>query len=83
MEQNRCVSVPITRYARGTDGLHIAYQIFGDGPVDLVFLSDWRSHVEAIWEEPQAERFLRRLATFSRVVCFDKRGTGLGHATPA
>ena len=77
MEQNRCVSVPITRYTRGTDGLHIAYQIFGDGPVDLVFLSDWRSHVEAIWEEPQAERFLRRLATFSRVVCFDKRGTGL------
>jgi class 3 adenylate cyclase/pimeloyl-ACP methyl ester carboxylesterase len=71
------VTVPTTSYARTAEGLHIAYQVFGDGPVDLVFVSDWRSHLEAIWEEPQAERFLRRLATFSRVICFDKRGTGL------
>ena len=57
--------------------MHVAYQAFGDGLVDLVFISDWRSHVEAIWEEPLAARFLRRLASFSRVICFDKRGTGL------
>jgi pimeloyl-ACP methyl ester carboxylesterase len=55
----------------------IAYQVFGDGPVDLVFVPGFISHVELAWEEPYLARFLRRLAAFSRVIFFDKRGTGL------
>jgi len=66
-----------TRYAKTPDGLHVAYSVLGDGPFDLVFISDWRSHVEVITEEPSAARFFERLASFSRLIWFDKRGTGL------
>ena len=68
--------VPTTRYAKSAD-VNIAYQVFGDGPVDLVFVPGFISHVELAWEEPYLARFLRRLAAFSRVMFFDKRGTGL------
>jgi class 3 adenylate cyclase len=66
-----------TRYAQSTDGTSIAYQVHGDGPLDLVFVSGFVSHVELVWEEPAIARFLRRLASFSRLVFFDKRGQGL------
>jgi pimeloyl-ACP methyl ester carboxylesterase/DNA-binding CsgD family transcriptional regulator len=57
--------------------VNIAYQDFGDGPLDLVFVPGFISHIELAWEEPYLARFLRRLAAFTRVIFFDKRGTGL------
>ncbi|HEY8548847.1 MAG TPA: alpha/beta fold hydrolase [Vicinamibacterales bacterium] len=67
---------PETRYARSGD-VNIAYQVLGDGPFDLVFVMGWVSHLEYFWREPSFARFLRRLASFSRLILFDKRGTGL------
>ena len=67
---------PTTRYAI-SDGVHIAYQTLGDSPRDLLFVPGFVSNVEHWWEEPAAARFLGRLATFSRLILFDKRGTGL------
>lgn len=66
----------MTHYAL-SDGVHIAYQTLGEGPRDLVFVPGFVSNVEHWWEEPAAARFLERLATFSRLILFDKRGTGL------
>jgi pimeloyl-ACP methyl ester carboxylesterase/class 3 adenylate cyclase len=71
------IDVPETRYAKAADGVHVAYQVVGDGPVDIVFVMGWVTNVEAMWEEPAFARFLRRLATFSRLILFDKRGVGL------
>ena len=68
--------IPETRYAKGRNGF-VAYQEIGDGPVDLVFIPDWVTNVEVMWDEPSLARFLRRLASFSRLICFDKRGTGV------
>jgi len=68
--------VPETRYARSGD-VNIAYQVVGEGPFDLVFVMGWVSHLEYFWTEPSFARFLRRLASFSRLILFDKRGTGL------
>ncbi len=73
--------VPETRYARSGD-VDIAYQVIGDGPVDLVFVMGWVSHLEYFWKEPSFARFLRRLASFSRLILFDKRGTGLSDRVP-
>ena len=73
--------VPRTRYAR-SGKVNIAYQVIGDGPLDLVFVPGWVSHVELAWEEPERARFLRRLASFSRLITFDKRGTGLSDRVP-
>lgn len=67
---------PETKYAK-SNGLNIAYQVIGDGPLDLVFVMGWVSHLDYFWEEPSFARFLRRLASFSRLIAFDKRGTGL------
>ena len=67
---------PETRYARSGD-VNIAYQIVGDGPRDLVLVSGWVTNIEVFWEEPTATRFLQRLGSFSRLILFDKRGTGL------
>ncbi len=66
-----------THYAQSADGTSIAYQVHGEGPLDLVFVSGFVSHVELVWEEPAIARFLRRLTSFSRLVFFDKRGQGL------
>ena len=66
-----------TRYARASDGVSIAYQVLGEGPRDLVWVPGWISHVEAAWDEPTMARFFERLASFSRLLLFDKRGTGL------
>jgi pimeloyl-ACP methyl ester carboxylesterase len=67
---------PETRYARSGD-LNIAYQLTGEGPRDLVYVPGWVSNIEMMWEEPAMVHFLERLASFSRLVLFDKRGTGL------
>jgi class 3 adenylate cyclase len=67
---------PKTRYAK-SGNVSIAYQVFGDGLLDLVYVPGWVSHVEHAWEEPGYARFLERLGTFARVIIFDKRGTGL------
>src|SRR5215213_7299528 len=66
---------PRTRYARNGD-VSIAYQVVGDGPIDLVHGPGAISHLEYAWEEPGYARYLRRLASFSRLILFDKRGTG-------
>jgi pimeloyl-ACP methyl ester carboxylesterase len=64
------------QYARSGD-VNIAYQVLGSGPIDLVFVMGWVSHLEYYWREPSFARFLTRLASFSRLILFDKRGTGL------
>jgi len=68
---------PEVRYAKTIDGLHIAYQVLGDGAIDLVYAPAFISHLEISWEEPLVARWLSRLARFSRLILFDKRGTGL------
>jgi class 3 adenylate cyclase len=70
------VMQPETRYAK-SDDVNIAYQVVGDGPRDLVLVPGWVSHLDLDWEEPRYAHFLRRLASFSRLIMFDKRGTGL------
>src|SRR5205085_2412413 len=69
--------VPETKYARVADDSYVAYQVIGDGPIDLVYTAGWFGHVEAQWEYPALARFLERLASFSRLICFDRRGHGL------
>ena len=65
---------PQTRYAKAADGVHIAYQVVGGGPTDMVFVMGWTSNIEAMWDEPLLARFLTRLGTISRLILFDKRG---------
>jgi pimeloyl-ACP methyl ester carboxylesterase/DNA-binding winged helix-turn-helix (wHTH) protein len=72
---------PETMYARSGD-VNIAYQVIGDAPLDLVFVMGWVSHMEYFWREPSFSRFLLRLASFSRLILFDKRGTGLSDRVP-
>src|SRR5262245_2795857 len=67
---------PRTKYAK-SGKVNVAYQVFGSGNIDLVYVPGWISDVEAAWEEPQFAQFLCRLGEFSRVMMFDKRGTGL------
>src|SRR5262249_14538652 len=67
---------PETRYAK-SGGIHIAYQVTGTGPFDLIWVPGFVSNVEAQWELPEAPRFISRLASFCRLIRFDKRGTGL------
>jgi pimeloyl-ACP methyl ester carboxylesterase len=74
-------SIPETRYAVSGD-VNIAYQVFGSGPIDLVFVMGWVSHLEYFWREPRFAAFLRRLGTLARVILFDKRGTGLSDRVP-
>src|SRR5437667_3656073 len=72
--------VPETRYARSGD--NIAYEVVGEGPFDLVYGPGWISNVEMMWAEPYRADFLARLASFSRLILFDKRGTGLSDRVP-
>jgi pimeloyl-ACP methyl ester carboxylesterase/DNA-binding CsgD family transcriptional regulator len=67
---------PDTRYAR-SGPVSVAYQVVGEGAVDLVLVPGFVSHVEVMWEEPRFARFLTRLSSFARLVVFDKRGTGM------
>lgn len=73
--------IPETQYAKGNEG-YVAYQVFGDGPLDVVFVSNWMTNLDVMWEEPSLARFLHRLASFSRLLCFDKRGTGVSDPVP-
>jgi pimeloyl-ACP methyl ester carboxylesterase len=74
-------STPKTRYAKSGD-MNIAYQVVGEGPFDLVYVPGWVSNVEVLWQHPKAVRFLDRLASFSRLILFDKRGTGMSDRVP-
>jgi class 3 adenylate cyclase len=66
-----------TRYAKTPDGVYIAYQTFGEGPIDLVWQFDFFSNLDVMWELPRWDTFFRALAGFSRVILHDRRGTGL------
>src|SRR5512134_34912 len=68
--------LPETRYARSGD-ISIAYQLLGKGPPDLVLVPGWVSNLDVFWEEPALARFFTRLSSFSRLILFDKRGSGL------
>jgi pimeloyl-ACP methyl ester carboxylesterase len=72
---------PETRYAKSGD-VHIAYQAVGEGEMDLLLVDTWVHHVEAVWDFPDFARFLRRLASFGRLIHFDRRGTGLSDPVP-
>jgi pimeloyl-ACP methyl ester carboxylesterase len=69
-------AIPETRYAR-SDDVHIAYQVFGSGELDLVLIPGYVTHIELVWEHAPAARFLQRLGSFARVITFDRRGSGL------
>ena len=72
---------PATKFARlGND--RVGYQVLGDGPIDLVFITGMSSHIDLRWEEPLNEYFLHRLASFSRLILFDRRGTGVSDPVP-
>jgi class 3 adenylate cyclase len=81
--QNLAVATeaPETRYARSGE-YSIAYQVVGEGDVDLVYLPGFASHLEAFWEEPLYSRFLRRMSSFSRLILIDRLGTGLSDRLP-
>jgi class 3 adenylate cyclase len=70
------VDVPETRYARSGD-LQIAYQVVGEGPPDVVLVSSYLSNIELFWELPAFTRFFGRLASFSRLILFERRGSGM------
>jgi class 3 adenylate cyclase len=70
-----------TRFAQ-TSGGKVAYQVLGSGPTDLVFFPDWLENIEVIWEERRFEQFLKELASFSRLILFDKRGSGISDPVP-
>jgi class 3 adenylate cyclase len=72
---------PQTRYARSGD-LHIAYQVIGEGPIDLVYVPSWISALEHYWDEPTVSRYFNRLASFSRLIMFDRRGSGMSDPVP-
>ena len=72
---------PETRYARSGE-LYIAYQVVGDGPIDLVWIPGWISNIDHYWEEPTVARYFNRLASFCRLILFDRRGTGVSDPLP-
>ena len=72
---------PDVHYAKGPEG-HVAYQVTGGGPVDIVFVPDWVTNVEVMWEEPAIARFFTRLGSIGRLICFDKRGSGISDPVP-
>ncbi len=73
--------MPETTYAPCGD-LSLAYQVFGDGPVELVFAGPFVSHLELFWTVPEFKAFFDQLATFCRIVVFDKAGVGLSDPVP-
>ena len=75
------VAVPRVSYTR-SGNVNIAYQVVGNGPIDLVFVMGWVSHLEYFWNEPSFARFLTRLSSMARLILFDKRGTGLSDPVP-
>ena len=75
------MEAPEVRYARSGE-VNIAFQVAGSGPVDLLYIPGWISHLDLYWEEPTIARFLRRLGAGSRLILFDRRGTGLSDRVP-
>ena len=69
--------IPETRYARTADGLSLAYQVAGHPPPDVVLLRAWHTNVEYDWEERVLAHVFQRVASFGRLILFDRRGTGL------
>jgi pimeloyl-ACP methyl ester carboxylesterase len=69
--------IPDTRYARTASGAYVAYQVTGNGPIDIVLAPGWFSNVDLIWEHPEIEPFLRHVSGWARLIVFDRRGTGL------
>jgi pimeloyl-ACP methyl ester carboxylesterase len=81
-ESTRMRGLPETRYAKSGD-IYVAYQVMGDGPLDLVLVHGFVSHLDIGLEEPRIVRFYERLASFARLIRFDKRGTGLSDRVSA
>lgn len=75
------MDAPATHYARG-DGAYTAYQVFGTGPPTCLFVTNWLQNLDVMWDEPTLRAYLERLGSFSRVVCFDKRGSGVSDPVP-
>src|SRR5262245_48373646 len=73
--------LPETRYTKSGD-YNVAYQVIGEGDLDLLWVAGYVSNVELAWEEPLLAHYLSRLASFSRLITFDKRGTGLSDRVP-
>ena len=71
------MDIPEITYAKTPDGVHIAYQVLGDAPIDLVFVHGFIHNLRVAWEMPLLARYYRRLASFSRLILFDRRGCGL------
>jgi pimeloyl-ACP methyl ester carboxylesterase len=72
--------IPKTRYAKSSD-VRVAYQVVGEGPFDLLFVPGYISNLDLAWEDPARSRVWTRLSAFSRLIMFDKRGTGLSDRT--
>ena len=70
-----------TSYVK-TGGGYVGYQVFGEGPRDILFITNWGTNLDAMWEEPSQVRFFERLGSLGRVICFDKRGTGISDPVP-
>ena len=75
-------ALPETLFAEGPEG-QVAYQVWGTGTFDLLLVPPWLWNIDLMWDQPRTERFLRRLGTFSRVIAFDKRGTGVSDPVPS
>jgi class 3 adenylate cyclase len=75
------VAQPETRYA-SSDAGYVAYQVFGEGPISTLFITSWAQNLDVMWDEPGLARYMGRLASFSQVVCFDKRGSGVSDPVP-
>ena len=73
---------PVTRYAKVADGSYVAYQVFGRAPRDLLFVPSWLQNLDIMWEDPSLAAYLDRLASFARVICLDKRGSGVSDPVP-
>jgi class 3 adenylate cyclase len=71
------VDLPETRYAKTTDGVYIAYQTLGEGPIDIAWQFEWLGNVDAIWQARRYAEWFRGLASFSRLILHDRRGTGV------
>jgi hypothetical protein len=71
------VDIPDTRYARTDDGVYIAYQTAGEGPIDYVWQFDHTGDVDLVWEHPRLAHWFRKVTSFCRLIIHDRRGTGL------
>jgi class 3 adenylate cyclase len=76
------VTRPETRYTKAPEGGFVAYQVFGSGSVPVVFVTNWITNCDAMWEEPSMAAYFERLGRFAKVLCFDKRGTGVSDPVP-